>query len=662
MSIAQSHRASIRTDSINALLAAYVVFLSMIQVVTIALSLGRVVLTPTVAAGDILVSLVVGLAVWRLGANGGAFARSSATGRPGGSRIWLILTGVFAALTYGLYGVVSYYQPDSSWDGNYYHIPSIGTWAVKGYIYWIPSNWPQASLMNGYPKGAELVGFVLSQGLRNSYFVNLSNFLFLPLGILGIISLSRSLGASLEAATLSGLAFMAVPTVVFQLPTSYVDVAFACCVIAVMAAVLVIVDDLFAGRSISPRSLLMFGGSLGLSLSTKDTGLGIVVVSVGGIVAVLAVNLAKRAWRERYLGLWRGILFLAGTLAVALIVGGYWYIRDLLLAGSPIYPIGVRFLGHTVFPGASVSEVINATAMTPVFMRSWPEPVQVIYTWLQGLNAWPGSLTSVDARLGGLGYLWLFACVPSMVILLYRSVQLRRPYVHRGRVLVLLGVVGVAFALTPMSWWARYTVWIYAAGLPSLAAIGDEVWSRGSSGQAVSGWSRLRRVWLLVVAAMVVVEGGLSLVGVASASRVSYPYASLKSGFPRVLSARNWSRPTVDLSAYPNVRGTELESVMKQCRPVAVNFVDGTDESLLFGPLSLPLGCRRIIPLQGSGGDTDIRALLGLGVKYVIWDDRISVPPDVKKSSETAVHVDERRSGVWIFALADGVNGAPAAP
>lgn len=102
-------------------------------------------------------------------------------------------------------------------------------------------------------------------------------------------------------------------------------------------------------------------------------------------------------------------------------MGGYWYIRNWLIKESPLYPAGVVVMGHRLFPGVPVKEVIREVENTPKKLQGKPTWRAIGETWLQVGSPgqrWFKNIVGVDARLGGLGYMWIVGCFPAMCWLL----------------------------------------------------------------------------------------------------------------------------------------------------------------------------------------------------------------------------------------------------
>ncbi len=137
-------------------------------------------------------------------------------------------------MTYLILWAAATVSPDLSFDGNAYHIPAISMWDMRGYIFWVNTNYLEP-LINGYPKGVELIAYILVKAFSNSI-INAVNLVFLPLGVLGIAFLARSLGTGRLLSLCAGAAFLLIPVNINQSTTTYVDSAFASCAAGLIAA------------------------------------------------------------------------------------------------------------------------------------------------------------------------------------------------------------------------------------------------------------------------------------------------------------------------------------------------------------------------------------------------------------------------------------------
>jgi len=584
-SVEASTERSARADPFFAWVAAGTVLLSTIQVAVLAASLSSLRLSRAVAAAILIAALLAARLVWRglaagearqrsrdrEGAVGIALERGQPLPHGRGSAVlpWgRPLASAFLAF-YAFLFVAAAVVPDVSWDGNSYHLPVVQQWFQRGQVVWVEG--PDTTTlrhMNGYPKTAEVLSFFLAT-LVHPALANTFNLVYLPLGILGIASIACALGASRPAALTAGAALLLVPINLGQSPTAYVDSSFGSAVIAWLAATVAL-------RRLDPQrsalQALVLGCALGQVIGTKGTGL---VPAAVGSLALAAVHVCGGELRRpaRLAAWWLGVG------ACALLVGGFWYARNLLHGQSPLYPVGVFVAGYTLYPGYEAYAPTGAFA-TDGWLADWPQPARVAIAWLQGLRHWPQSIVGFDMRLGGLGFLWLVGCLPAVFALVRRRSRLRtdwRDEVVREPLWLLLAVTAASFALVPCPWWSRYTIWIYGLGLPCLAALAPSL--RGRPG----------RVWLSTCAAIAVVEAGIVI------ARWQVPLLGLalrneppdaKGPGPAVRIPTHFYPPWV-------LRGSLLRRLARGDDRVGIGPLDWHQEPVV-GVLSQPIGGRDI--------------------------------------------------------------------
>lgn len=462
------------------LIGVYAAFLAALQGSCVALGLFSVPLSRGLAALIFVLATALGALHHRF------LSRALPALEPGASRPASVVSlfGVVCLASAGALYLCSWVaalaKPDMSWDGNSYHVPMLHFWARRGYIHWIEQpdagphwEWITNWLFNGYPKGVETVSFALARLFGSSRPVNTVNLMFLPLGVAGIASLARSFGASPRSASIAAGVFALTPIGICQGLTTYVDASLASSVVALAAASVAIVPALSSGR-VPAGAWITLGATAGLAAAAKSTGFLAALMSLV-IVAVAAARGARvlpREERRRFIG--RALSFGCGSAILTLAVAGYWYARTWVHTGNPLYPVAVTVFGHTIFPGYPLSVAVSADGVVPPVMQQWPDWVRVVYTWTQGYfrGRWPQSIFYYDAQEGGLGYVWLLGCVPSAVWCFARFASAR---VHIGRMATVLVLIGALFLATPLNWWSRYTLWIYAVGLPAFAVAIDRI-------------------------------------------------------------------------------------------------------------------------------------------------------------------------------------------
>lgn len=608
--------------------AGLVVFFCSLQLCTIALSLVQIRVSQLLAILVLLLGVAAGLQAalqWRAPGWGDG---------PTGYR-WV---GWLAVLPVGLYLLLWYVAcvtPDCLDDSNTYHIPPINLWSRTGYIHWV-EYFGDDGHANGFPKGIEVVTFIVATALRSSGQVNAVNLLFLPLGVLGVVALARRAGASRWTARWAGSVLLLVPVNVFQAQSAYVDTSFACCVIALLVGTVLGHDAIRDAASPWPAALVL-GGSCGLCLGGKGTGLLAVGLALGVLGIALAVERRRGCSGHSARRSAAGLVL---AFMIALAVGGYWPVRSWLRHGSPVYPVGLHLAGATVFPGRSVAEVLHIPEETPAAYRPWSGPRRVLASWCQGPAAWPESIRGVDSQLGGLGFFWPLACVPAILAWLLRVVR-RRVDATGETALVLPAILtALLYWATPMAWWMRFVIWVYGLGLPLVAVAMD---------RAVQSRRRVSTaLWLGASIGMAYAEGGLSFVKlVRDVYPGRWPPYSLQALRPSA-----WQRGHSYL--FPETRGTVMDDLLASHASVAVGplpgVLNGRDTINLLGELSLPLGARDLVPLDQKVTSESLEAVRAKGVECVVWDEVVPLPDVLRERAAW----QERVPGFWLFGLPPG--------
>ena len=470
-------------------------------------------------------------------------------------------------------------RPSYDWDGLYYHIPAINEWVVAGRIHWLDT-FPDVPFVN-YPMGVEAHTFLMHQAFGLARLVDACNLWYWPLGVLAVVEMATLLGAGGPWRWLAGALFAGAPVLVCQGVTSYIDPASASCVMAAVAAsVLLVFHD---GQAQAWKAAL-WGASVGLTLGSKGTGLPMATV-IGTAVAV------GMGWREGWRQ-WRAWLpRLVVGLGVAFLIGGYWYVRAAYYTGNPVYPVQVKFGQHVLVGGYDAYAMMRANQ--PEWLLRFPSLLRTPVSWLQ-LDA----PIQGYAPVGGLGYVWLLAGLPAIAWLAAGIVRH-----HAGdtpRAAFALGLVLLLFLVQPAVWWARFTVWIHVLGLAALAIALQRTWCAGSASlrwlaiacavavAGVAAWESERTLGIEQARGRAVDEPGRPYV---STEEAFFPGMAATDGFDRFLVADQiarspWSRA-------------------------------GT---LLGGVLAMPLGQRRVHLLPVQPSEADVERLRKDGVRWVVWD------------------------------------------
>ncbi|HNX98733.1 MAG TPA: hypothetical protein PKK12_13745, partial [Candidatus Aminicenantes bacterium] len=373
---------------------------------------------------------------------------------------------------------------------------------------------------------------------------------------------------------------------------------------------------------------VVFGACAGLVLSIK--GSGPLPVGVAGVAAVILLGGRMRGLPavERRQARLRMAGWLLVVLAVASVVGGYWYARNVIHTGNPLYPLAVKIGSSIQLPGLTRDFVMNEAANIPVATAGWSDWVRVLYVWGQGGFAhWPFSLCSVSGRLGGLGLVWLLGCLPAMVIAIGPARWAGGVANARKPLLLLFVTASFVFLLTPMHWWARYTLWLLGVGLPCLFL----VFERMGKGRR----PRWLPIWAWLLAFVFLLETLIGLSWIACAEPVDW-YGGLAAFPPRArISIRqlSWTRSVTPVNA--GDRGAIFGELSRDAQATAIgplNEWQVLSDPLMgvFGVVCDPLGKRSVflLGLERVFNPKKMRVFLQEhDVHHVVWDARAKCPP-----------------------------------
>lgn len=261
-------------------------------------------------------------------------------------------TIVFGAIAVALF-VMNVGRPSVNGDALIYHYPMVAGWIQDATL-----NNPRGFLVGEfqwwYPSNTELLHTWAVMWFRTDFLVSLVSWLFFGLLMASVYALAVEIGVRMRQAAVITVAVVSTPIVFFVgVRLSGVDTA----VTAFM--VLAVVFALRWWRTGRPlcfgaaapdgsgeptltarvRDIGVAGLAGGLALGSKYTA----VPFVGAMVLIFLGCLVVSAVRAK--AGWRAIVVPLLALAVpAVLAGIYWYVRNLVLAGNPLYPQGIAGL------------------------------------------------------------------------------------------------------------------------------------------------------------------------------------------------------------------------------------------------------------------------------------------------------------------------------
>lgn len=472
-------------------------------------------------------------------------------------------------------------RPPYDWDGLYYHLPAINSWAVNGHIGWVAES-PDVPFVN-YPMGIETTTFIASRILGTSSLVNGCNLWYWPHAFLSLVVMASLLGARAVWSFWAGSLIVSAPVLICQSLTCYSDPGLAATVMGSMAATMLLIF----GRSYpySWRALL-WGANLGLLAGAKGTGAPLAVI-------VAAVTLVALIVQHRGVKCRSWLLPLGPAALIALACGGVWYIRNAIVTGNPFHPVQIKFGARLLFPGYDHLAMLEANL--PAWLAAYPRVLRTPVSWLQ-LDA----PVQGYAPTGGLGYLWVAVCVPALLFLGLRLLR-RRPSGKDWPFLLAASLSVIMLLSTAASWWGRFSVWLLGLGLPSLALL-------------LSSWDTRRAV-----------QKGLSAVCLAGILGLtvweSNRTLQLEQRFglnPKAAAGEPAYLSTADM-IFPGFLETPgIEGFMGESRIARSQW--SRMGTLFGGVLSMPLGSRSISILPVTPSGKDLERIRSAGVRWVVWD------------------------------------------
>jgi hypothetical protein len=256
-----------------------------------------------------------------------------------------------------------------------YHLSAVATWHRYGDLRMLKFAVGDTSTAF-YPIGSELVAWVLLAPFRDSdVAARWAQLPFLPAALLAVAALGRTLGLSRRGALFAAALFGALPRIVplFALSAGN-DLSTACFAVAGADALLLL------GRRPAPGRAVYPGLALGLLAGTKYIGF----LFCAPLLLVLAAGAAahRREWSARKA---LGVLALAA--GVALIAGGYTYLRNAWSTGNPVFPAPVTVAGRTLLPGWEIITLAHRRHLpefaldVPRFLARRPDLLGGLFPW-----------------------------------------------------------------------------------------------------------------------------------------------------------------------------------------------------------------------------------------------------------------------------------------
>jgi hypothetical protein len=319
----------------------------------------------------------------------------------------------------------------ADWDSLAYHLPIVDHWIQSGNL----AN--QQCAFWYVPGNNELLAFWFAGLFSGDFWIQLNNVPVVILLVASLLAIAEMFCLTSAAKVFLVLSCISCETVFRQLVSAENDLAVGALFISGLAFILKSCFDgnRRAGKQSSPHSWfhanpypLLIAMSIGLLAGIKYYAVGYALLL--GLVAIVVLGL-KSGFRAF---LQTTMLGLSGFL----LLGGYWYIRNATLAGSPLFPKGFEQIGIPDQWARMRPEYDSSTLLRGGTGEIW---IRLAWAWLVQAN--PLALASVG-----------FSMVVSVISIGYlpmkwaRRTTVERYYERLALSLAVLGSVSV-YLVTP---------------------------------------------------------------------------------------------------------------------------------------------------------------------------------------------------------------------
>ena len=346
----------------------------------------------------------------------------------------LLFLGILFVLWIVFLGIVF---PALDFDGNSYHLTFIAN-VIQNHNFFDPPT--SLTWLAGYPKGGEFIQMWSALITHNDIFTDLAQIPFMILGVYALYEVSVTLEANKKHARFSALLFLFVPVVLNQLKTTYVDVMLCSLFFASLA--------MLVKNKLDKLDLLLVGTLFSLTISVKSTGFLFVLVVLPLLFWRIYDNRIKKSASiiKNYIN---PLLVVITPAAFGL----YWYVKNFVQYGSPIYPFGFKMLGRSVFPGQTFQD-FAASAVDGLASLPHGCAQRIWFVWTEQKD-WFGCMYNYDTNYAGLGPIWFIILIPAIILSIYFGIK-KRNYI----LLTISLTISVLFVIYPSNYYSRYTMFV----------------------------------------------------------------------------------------------------------------------------------------------------------------------------------------------------------
>ncbi|MDX6581330.1 MAG: hypothetical protein QOI10_514 [Solirubrobacterales bacterium] len=224
--------------------------------------------------------------------------------------------------------------PITQYDYAGFRMPNIADWMQSG-TFWRFDEFLPRLATGSYPQNGDVVLLGVTLPFDNDAFTRFATYPFALVAGAAVVGIAGELGARRSPALAAAAAYVAIPALAnsafqYALVDAVIAATFGCGVYFLVRHT----------RTGARPDLVLAGIALGLALGTKWYGLT-------GVPLLLLVWAGwSRALGETLRTIARRGALLVGLVALA---GGFWFLRNLVEVGNPVFPADLSIFGLTIF-------------------------------------------------------------------------------------------------------------------------------------------------------------------------------------------------------------------------------------------------------------------------------------------------------------------------
>lgn len=248
--------------------------------------------------------------------------------------------------------------PITNYDSLAYHLPVMAQWYQVGHFTILDQF--KSDLIGYYPYSWEALCLLFMFPFREDILSTLPNLLaWLILGAATYL-ISQLFSAQRIHCLAASFLVLTVPILTQAINTIHVDLPFA----AFFMAALYFLFLWWSSRLISDFVLFLLSSGMMLGIKTSSIPYAALLILVILLCPVVFPN-RSTMWVSGANQRSQGFATMGG--AIAVLLGSFWYIRNLLLTGNPFGLLRVKIAGFELFPGPIETSSFKTTSLAHVF-------------------------------------------------------------------------------------------------------------------------------------------------------------------------------------------------------------------------------------------------------------------------------------------------------